>query len=129
MNNNAKAWVAALRSGEFTQGRGSLKSPEGYCCLGVACELFRRAHPEEAGWVHYIRYDQFLLNESGNTHALPLRVMHWLGLRDNYGVFQSDIGEPSLAAMNDTNHTFEEIANMIEMKPDNLFVKEESNAS
>jgi hypothetical protein len=33
-------WVAALRSGEFEQGKTALKTNEGsYCCLGVLCEL------------------------------------------------------------------------------------------
>ena len=33
-------WVAALRSGEYTQGQGWLKSADGrYCCLGVLCTL------------------------------------------------------------------------------------------
>ena len=43
----AKAWVAALRSGEYAQTIGqmyrsveSLKGPEGYCCLGVANKIF-----------------------------------------------------------------------------------------
>lgn len=31
-------WVAALRSGEYTQGTGNLYNPysDSYCCLGVA---------------------------------------------------------------------------------------------
>lgn len=28
-------WLAALRSGEYKQGVGQLKSDGGYCCLGV----------------------------------------------------------------------------------------------
>ncbi len=42
---NMRLWVAALRSGEFAQGRKRLaQSGDGgatwrYCCLGVACEL------------------------------------------------------------------------------------------
>jgi len=31
--------VAALRSGEFDQTGGYLKSNDSYCCLGVACEI------------------------------------------------------------------------------------------
>lgn len=33
-------WINALRSGEYKQGSGGLQSEEGYCCLGVACDLF-----------------------------------------------------------------------------------------
>lgn len=38
-------WLAALRSGDFKQGTGHLRSAQGgYCCLGVLCEV--------AGWPH-----------------------------------------------------------------------------
>lgn len=30
-------WTAALRSGEFKQGKGQLKNGDAYCCLGVLC--------------------------------------------------------------------------------------------
>lgn len=37
---NTKAWVEALRSGNYPQGRLKLKRGDGcYCCLGVACEV------------------------------------------------------------------------------------------
>ena len=33
-------WLEALRSGEFKQGQNVLRTAEdGYCCLGVLCEL------------------------------------------------------------------------------------------
>lgn len=34
-------WLKALRSGEFTQGRGGLhdSDTDAYCCLGVACRI------------------------------------------------------------------------------------------
>jgi hypothetical protein len=32
-------WVAALRSGQFKQGRGSLRNGNQYCCLGVLCVI------------------------------------------------------------------------------------------
>lgn len=39
-----KEWVAALRSGKYQQGRGSLKQLDGdgfvqFCCLGVLCDV------------------------------------------------------------------------------------------
>ena len=37
-----KEWVAALRSGEFIQGKNALCADGKYCCLGVACELLHR---------------------------------------------------------------------------------------
>lgn len=32
-------WVAALRSGNYPQSCGYLRKKEGYCCLGVLCEV------------------------------------------------------------------------------------------
>lgn len=32
-------WVAALRSGEYRQGKGWLHNNGTYCCLGVACKV------------------------------------------------------------------------------------------
>jgi hypothetical protein len=40
VNTEIKAkWVAALRSGEYKQIKGNLKTSSGYCCLGVLCEI------------------------------------------------------------------------------------------
>src|SRR3990167_1245866 len=45
MNAKIKAqWVAALRSGRYTQGYGKLRSGGKYCCLGVLCALYNRRH-------------------------------------------------------------------------------------
>lgn len=36
----AQKWADALRSGKFKQTTGCLQDSNGYCCLGVACEIF-----------------------------------------------------------------------------------------
>ena len=33
-------WVLALRSGEYSQTKSKLEDDSGYCCLGVACDIF-----------------------------------------------------------------------------------------
>lgn len=54
-------WVAALRSGEYKQATGRLRTPEGWCCLGVLTDLAIKKglidaewedHPEH-GWAEY----------------------------------------------------------------------------
>ena len=35
-----KEWTKALRSGKYKQTKDTLQDKNGYCCLGVACELF-----------------------------------------------------------------------------------------
>lgn len=37
---DAVKWVNALRSGEYQQTKGCLQDSEGFCCLGVACDIF-----------------------------------------------------------------------------------------
>lgn len=32
-------WLAALRSGKYKQIKHKLHGPDGYCCLGVLCEV------------------------------------------------------------------------------------------
>ena len=40
MNKELKAkWIAALRSGEYPQTRQALRDDQGFCCLGVLCEV------------------------------------------------------------------------------------------
>ncbi len=43
---NRDAWVAALRSGDYTQDKetGLLESPNGFCCLGVGCEVLEKLY-------------------------------------------------------------------------------------
>lgn len=130
MNDNAKKWVAALRSGKYSQTKSYLHAlednevdvPAGYCCLGVACDLYQdevgnlETTIEDEGWVRY--------NASG-AH-LPIEVVDWLGLTDSHGNFvnfEEDKVWSSLVSMNDNGCTFAEIADKIESEPKELFVK------
>ena len=36
---NRKTWIAALRSGAYTQVKNALRTPFGFCVLGVACQI------------------------------------------------------------------------------------------
>jgi hypothetical protein len=100
-------WTAALRSGEYPQGKHSLRSSLGYCCMGVLCDLAVKAGvnvsaiPDAVGrW----RYD-------GEQGVLPLSVQQWAGL---------DISDPCvrldpLSELNDTLHwDFARIADAID---------------
>lgn len=123
MNENAKTWAKALRSKEYPQTRGVLQrtveirgAPIGFCCLGVACDLYIKAGnklltEEEDGRICF---------ESG-TGQLPTRVMEWLGLTSHTGMDANDL---SLAYKNDNGATFDEIADIIESEPEGLFVVE-----
>lgn len=123
MNENARKWVAALRSGEFKQGRGSLRVDDAYCCLGVACEVYRR----DVGG----SWDEFVFRCAGSRYGfcahLPSVVAEWLGLCDVAGDYRTgaDVYR-SLIDDNDSGASFEQIADLIESGPEGLFVKEQA---
>ena len=53
-------WTAALRSGEYMQGRGHFKTREGhYCCLGVLCMVLNRPDLMQLNSVHTERFDDY----------------------------------------------------------------------
>lgn len=121
MNENVKKWVAALRSGKYNQYRGSLKNEETFCCLGVACDLYKN---EVGGsWVN--RFFEVSVSESSSS-CLPVTVRNWLGLKSDNGVYYNNslglaIHSRCLSSDNDRGKTFNEIADIIESKPQGLF--------
>lgn len=117
MNKNAKKWVEALRSGKYEQGCGYLRTNDGFCCLGVACDLYAKAHPRAKGWNQGNLF-------AGEMMLLPVKVRKWLGLTKNSGVFTDKKGFLSeLIDLNDSGKTFKQIAKIIESEPEGLFVK------
>jgi hypothetical protein len=121
------AWVAALRSGEFRQGRSVLRwdddSGASFCCLGVLCELAVRAgvvsaekrfnpspnDPRDSG-VH-TRYFSPDNPVEGNGAALPKSVQAWAGLDSS----NPDLGGTDAMYLNDgVRASFAEIADLIE---------------
>jgi hypothetical protein len=111
------ALIAALRSGEFKQGTRRLRPGDSFCCLGVACELYRR----ETGHGEWVDDDDiyvgpihtFKLEERpfGESSVLPVQVMRWLGWVDQAGYLSAD---DCLTHRNDSGSTFSEIADLIE---------------
>ena len=114
------AWVAALRSGEYTQGYGFLHQldPDGhdtYCCLGVACEVAKK-----------LRMNIGLV--TADAEILPDYAAGVMGFYDRAGttsegltIILSDGNEyGSLAEANDHGGTFAQIADAIEKVWENL---------
>ena len=135
-------WIDALRSGEYQQGTGDLHTmyPTGingevverFCCLGILSLMCEKAgavtsnEGERTG--HQVAY-----GNTGETAYLPQEVIDWAGLEyEGYreyppskaeepkGVLTSGTREGryldgvSLSVMNDSGHSFEEIAQVIE---------------
>lgn len=113
----AEKWVAALRSGEYKQGKEFLRTAtDEFCCLGVLCDLAVKngviISPRPRGEGRAYEYDgDSISGVSSRT------VRTWSGLRDFLGEFFKDelrTGKMSLARMNDNGKTFTEIADIIE---------------
>lgn len=121
LNENAKAWVAALRSGTIKQHRHYLGNATGArCCLGVACDLAAEAGVIEPGKVVGDRVWYYSDDPSGGWTSLPDAVMRWLGLETNRGTY-GNLNLTDLTVLNDGGATFEEIADIIESEPKGLF--------
>lgn len=112
---NAKVkrlWIAALRGGKFLQGQNALRQqeqgqPDSYCCLGVLCELFRRA-TNRGSWIG----STFQVDGAKSMAQLPDPVRDWAGLEDR----DPRLGAEAMSAisMNDRGSSFAIIAERIE---------------
>lgn len=108
MNKEVKAkWVAALRSGEYQQAKGMLRTDVGFCCLGVLCDLYSKDYG--GSWKLYMF--------QGEMEVLPPTVQKWAGLDKP----NPDVDTRSLSRHNDgggaddlTPKSFEEIAALID---------------
>jgi hypothetical protein len=121
------AWVAALRSGEFEQGRGALFGPDdqgnpSYCCLGVLSKLAVDAGIVEMDPTSRIGNGCHRFGRSGSdgflgTYSyLPVDVQHWAGV-DGDPEVTIDEKTMYLSQHNDMGATFTQIADAIEAQP------------
>lgn len=108
-----KKWLKALRSGEYTQTRGVLHNDNGFCCLGVLCDIY--AKEKKIDWK---RKDSFYLLEDSPEYwtGLSKKVMLWADLKDSYPQFHfKTTGPSSLVTLNDErDFSFKQIANVID---------------
>jgi hypothetical protein len=109
MNNNAKRWVAALRSGEFTQAKEKLEDRGSYCCLGVACVI-----AERNGNVRIERDANGIIGII--LVEAQSKVLAWLNMQ----AFE----ENELGQKNDEGMTFLELADYIERNQEKIFERE-----
>ena len=109
-----KAWVKALRSGQYNQGKYSLCIPtpigSQYCCLGILAELAVQQGIVEKNGTFYDKQSIFL----------SPTIMKWAGLRSSDGAYQGS----ALSIKNDSDISFTKIADIIESAPPGLFVED-----
>lgn len=123
---NVRAWVKALRSGEYKQGQGQLRKYNSFCCLGVACEISGssyegdRAYPSQE-----IATQIYGLQTRGGALELTPDCPHYQRIADFYDPYGGGVGitNVELAGLNDgPGLTFDQIADIIEHRPEGLFV-------
>lgn len=112
-------WVEALESGEYQQTTGTLAkyvqglpSPISYCCLGVACDVFKnrlglKVGEEAEGMTRFLTFNH-------QNDQLPSEVHKFLGLASGDPVVLSDDGACALSYLNDEHgKTFAKIAALL----------------
>lgn len=114
MNEDIKnKWVRALRSGEYRQTKTKLKNQNGYCCLGVLCELYSKETKNAAFSSQPVYWcadgTHEILDE---VSLLPVPIIQWAEMKSSDGNLPQ---MNSLAYQNDyAGSNFEEIADYIE---------------
>lgn len=116
-------WVAALRSGEYEQGREALLCGGAYCCLGVLCDLHLKA-TGQGRWAvppdEMPNAASYVVGDSCETDHPPMPVLRWSGLSTDLAVLLDGFdgegpAEVELIALNDARRwTFSQIADAIE---------------
>lgn len=96
-------WLAALRSGDFEQGRDFLAGYGKFCCLGVGCVVLGIGPEGENG---NLRTDQ----------PAGFATLAWDGETTNDFEYEALSAQCDLARMNDAGKTFLEIADIIEAR-------------
>lgn len=107
-----KQWIVALRSGEYEQTDGVLRSRDGrYCCMGVAANLLNPEGWQERSMTDDASYQQCIGFQNSSdikvtSGSLEDETLVSLGL--TYGQ------QETLIAKNDAGETFLDIADYIE---------------
>jgi len=107
-------WVKALRSGEYTQGRGTLRKNDKFCCLGVLCDLYMK-EDTNSSWRTKFKDDveetfNFISGKESKSDTLPNEVVEWCDLDHT----NPDTKKGAIAKLNDDGISFEELADIIE---------------
>jgi hypothetical protein len=112
MNKDLKEkWVAALRSGKYKQGKRNLRRGDYYCCLGILCDII-----DPTQWR---LFDENTKYAYGNNHSTALLPTTTLIKTDIYSInptvhLPGESEDITLAKLNDSGYTFEQIADLIE---------------
>lgn len=109
---NQEKWLQALESGEYNQTSGLLADSNGFCCLGVACNLAVLDGVEIGVVVTLGPRDWWSISYDESVAMLPRRAADWLGLRSSATTVVS--GDVRAENLNDERrYSFAQIASHI----------------
>ena len=101
----ANKWIKALRSGKYKQTTSVLRNLDGFCCLGVLCDISERGK-----WKRAKGGKVFVFNDWYDK-TMPNEVIEWAGMNNGFGL----LPDTSLTDLNDhEGKSFDEIADVIE---------------
>jgi hypothetical protein len=111
-----KLLVDTLRSGEYKQTSGALRKQNGYCCLGVACDIAAKHgvgewEPLDDEVEPY--YRAFVTNHS-SVDYLPPEVMEWFGFSQENPDLSLGYSARPASWFNDALFSFDQIADGFE---------------
>jgi len=103
-----KKWTKTLRSGDYNQTSEALNDENGYCCLGVACEVFipeNKIYKDGEGFIH------------GGMPDDQMDSPQWLNnIDDDFklitGVYLSTLNDSGTEGLGP--FTFDEISDLVE---------------
>jgi hypothetical protein len=126
-------WFDALRSGKYEQGSEKLRGANGYCCLGVLCDLYAQEHDTQWEFRGYGEYgdetnpqpmDYWYFED--RSEYLPESVMDWAGLKTPNPNVRIDVEDnedednwyyqDEIANVNDSGYSFNQIAEVIQQQ-------------
>jgi len=118
------AWLEALESGEYEQGRRYLRQNDSFCCLGVALNVLKKMGKLKDEWVPTDVNRGYTTFTYGGSRSLPSReqmcLMHgldpakWSESEAPRLLYVDVGGSPrGLYGLNDDGLTFKQIAQLI----------------
>lgn len=122
-----KLLTTALRSGEYTQSKDTLRNDAGFCCLGVACDIYMKetglgAWSEPALYSSIGAREFRVITENmnfGSASILPQPVADWYGIQ-SAGDYEYD---KHVAMLNDRGAPFSQIADIIDVKAGDMIAR------
>ncbi len=103
-----KKFLKALRSGTYKQAKGALSENGGFCCLGVACDLYRKDKDLKSPSIAALKWNDRYEGK------LPHFVRDYYGFDDENPDLSNDIS--AIANNDELDNSFETIANLFEEK-------------